>query len=400
MPLKLLLLTHRVPFPLNDGGAMGVHYFVDGYLKQGVDIALLSMNTTKHFVAKENMPALFTNLRIFKTIEVDNAIKIGAALKNIFSSKSYNTQRFESVAFENALVEILQKNTFDIVQIDNIYLESYIPVIRKFSRAKLVCRIHNIEHLIWQRLADNKGKSIKKWYLNLLAKRLKRVELKALQNVDAWLSINKKEEQTLGDLGIKTNCYYMPFGIDIQSIAKKNIQLQDQTIFHLGSLDWQPNLEGVAWFINEVWPLIEQKNGAVQLHIAGKNMPKYLLENKMHNVIIHGNVPDATAFMQTYHTLIVPLLSGAGVRIKILEALSLGKHIVSTSLGADGIDVTHQKNILLADTPQDFSNAILQIMEGQHLQLGQEAQKLAMLAYNKTDLFFNLKKYLENFAKA
>jgi polysaccharide biosynthesis protein PslH len=400
MAIKLLLLTHRIPFPLNDGGAMGVHYFINGYVQQGIDLSVLSMNTTKHFVPENKWPASYKNLSMFKAIKIDNTVQIADAFKNIFSTKSYNTQRFESIEFKNALIEILQTHEFDFIQLDNIYLESYIEVIRKYSKAKMICRIHNLEHLIWQRLADNKIRSLKKMYLNILAKRLKRVELQALQRVDILLTINKQEENLLKALGVQTSCFYMPFGIDINNIPKKNIQMQEQTIFHLGSLDWQPNLEGIEWFLNEVWPLVESQNGAVQLHIGGKNMPKFLLDNSMHNVIIHPSVPDATAFMQTYHTLIVPLLSGAGIRIKILEALSLGKHIVSTSLGANGIDIEHKKNILIADTAADFANAIIQIMQGVHPNLGKQANLLARNNYDSTQLFYNLSNFLHSIAQA
>ncbi len=400
MPLKVLLITHRIPFPLNDGGAMGVHYFIDGYLQQGVELSVLSMNTTKHFVPESKWPVIYKKLRLFKAVPIDNEVKLWGAFKNIFSKKSYNTQRFESVTFNQALIDILQSNSYDYVQIDNIYLESYIDTIRKYAKAKLICRIHNIEHLIWQRLADNKSKSVKKMYLQLLAKRLKRVELQALAKVDLLLTINKQEENTLKALGVNSKTYYMPFGIDIDGLVKRNIQMQAQSIFHIGSLDWQPNLEGVAWFLNEVWPLVEIKNGAIQLHIAGKNMPAAMQEKKIHNVIMHGSVPDATAFMQTYHTLIVPLLSGAGIRVKILEALSLGKHIVSTSIGAQGIDAVHGKHILIADTPQAFANAILEIMQGQHISIGSNAYNLAMTHYNKANLFTQLNNYLIQSAKA
>ncbi len=397
MALKILLLTHRIPFPLNDGGAMGVHYFIDGYLQQQVSLSVLSMNTTKHFVPEKKWPSLYNNLNFFKAVPIDNKVKLLGAFKNLFSTKSYNTQRFESKAYLEALENILREHTFDIVQIDNIYLESYISTIRNLTKAKIICRIHNIEYLIWQRLADNQAKGLKKYYLQLLANRLKIVELNALKQVDLLLTINKDEQHFLKAQGIETLAYYMPFGIDSSSLQMRNVQLQAQTIFHIGSMDWKPNLEGLAWFMNKVWPLVEEKNGAVQLHIAGKNMPEYLLQNNMHNVKAHGMVPEATAFMQTYHTLIVPLLSGAGVRVKILEAISLGKHIVSTSIGASGLDLTHQKNILIADTPQAFADAIIQIMQGNYPHLGKEAKAIANSQYNKPLLFKNLIDYFEHF---
>ena len=138
--MRILVLLNRIPYPLNDGGAIGTYHFVKGYADAGCEVCCLAMNTTKHYVAMENTADAFKGLAQFITIPVDNSIKPLAALQNLFTAKSYVIERFESEEYERALVQLLQKNTFDIVHIDGLPPCLYIETIRRYSTAKIVQR--------------------------------------------------------------------------------------------------------------------------------------------------------------------------------------------------------------------------------------------------------------------
>ncbi|MEM9259965.1 MAG: glycosyltransferase family 4 protein, partial [Bacteroidota bacterium] len=126
----------------------------------------------------------------------------------------------------------------------------------------------------------------------------------------------------------------------------------------IGSLDWLPNLEGLQWFLTDVWPLISQRFPDLKFHVAGRNMPPAIAQLRMKNVIIHGEVESSCDFVAAHSISIVPLLSGGGMRAKILEAMSLARVVISTSVGLEGINAKHRRDLFVADTPEQFVDAI------------------------------------------
>jgi polysaccharide biosynthesis protein PslH len=393
MSLKILMLTHRVPFPLNDGGAMGVHYIIEGFINQGAQLGLLSLNTNKHFVETSSLNGVFQKLSFFKTININTDLKIADAFLNLFSNKSYHVERFISEAFETQLIEILNNQDFDFVYVDNIYLGNYLSTIKQFSNAKIIIRIHNIEHIIWENLANNETHFLKKKYLQLLAHRLKKQELEFLNQSNLLFTINRNDAKILKKISVIPASYLLPYGITSQNNIALQAPKHYNTIAFLASMDWLPNQEALDWFLKNVWPLLHNEN--IQLHIAGKNMPQKYFMVQVANITNHGQIEDATAFLNTYNIVIVPLQSGAGIRVKILQAMALGKNIVSTTIGASGLDYTNNNNIFIADTPQDFAAAIKKVLTLPDINTA--AVSLIKNNYNSDDIFKNAFKFLNTF---
>ena len=146
------------------------------------------------------------------------------------------------------------------------------------------------------------------------------------------------------------------FGIDIEDYqADDNYMPSDiPELFHIGSMNWLPNIEGIEWFIENVWPLIIEQYPSITFTIAGRNIPNQFYAKNIKNFKVEGEVPDAKQFMLSKDIMIVPLLSGSGIRIKIIEGMALGKTIITTSIGAEGLDINDGVNILIANTPQEF----------------------------------------------
>jgi glycosyltransferase involved in cell wall biosynthesis len=123
-------------------------------------------------------------------------------------------------------------------------------------------------------------------------------------------------------------------------------------------MNWVPNEEGIRWFLTEVWPLLHKDLKDLNLYLAGREMPDWLTNLSLQNVIVLGEVKDAAEFIRSKAICIAPLLSGSGIRVKIIESMALGKAVVSTTVGAEGINYTHGSNILIADSPQDFYHSV------------------------------------------
>lgn len=390
--MEILQLTNRVPFPLNDGGNIGVMYYTRGFLQAGVQLSMLAMNTSRHSVATDSLPPIFGQLKHFITIPVNNDIRPLAALKSLLSGRSYNVDRFISKAFTQALIDLLQQEKFDIVQLEGLYLVPYIPTIRKYSKAKISIRQHNVEYRIWERLATGMPSGIKKWYISQLARQLKKFEIEHLNDYDLILPISRQEEQTFRLLGTTTEMMLHPFGIEVATLQYCPAFSPPISLYHIGAMDWQPNQESVNWLLDKVWPLVQRQLPQTKLYLAGRNMPPYYLQHNWDNVIIVGEVPDAAAFEQDKSILLVPLLSGGGVRIKIFQGMAMGKAVITTTVGLEGINARDNVEVCVADEHEIFAQKIIELVQDPEKirAIGAAARSLIQSTYDQERLIQQL----------
>jgi polysaccharide biosynthesis protein PslH len=361
--MKILQLCKKFPYPLKDGESIAVTYLSKALASKGCEITLLAMNTTKHFVDPESIPESFNHYKEIVFTSLDNRVKPFNALLNLFSDKSYHVSRFVSKEFELKLIELLQNNSFDVIQLETLYLASYIDVIREHSDAIIALRAHNIEFEIWERITENTTFPVKKWYLSHLTKKLKKFELEKLNDYDYIISVSERDLKKFKQLGYKNGAMASPIGLEVENYKLLDKMPMSNSICFIGALDWLPNIEGLNWFLKQVWPVLYQENPDLSFHVAGRNTPENLLTLNMPGVKIHGEVPDAVEFIGNYQMMVVPLFSGSGMRVKILEGMALGKPIVTTSLGKEGINANHDEHLIVADDASAFIKEIKNLLQ-------------------------------------
>ncbi len=376
--MRILQLCNKFPYPLKDGAAIASTYLAKAYAELGHEVTLLSMNTSKHWFDTASLPKDFAHYETIHTIFVDNRIRPIPAFFNLFSEKSYHVERFVDASFSLKLKEILQHKYFDVVQLESLYLTPYIPVIREFApESQVVLRAHNVEHEIWERVADNSN-PLKKWYLNQITPRLKDYETIRLNDCDLVVGITERDVAAFRSMGLRQPATVAPIGLDTRDYQPDNSSFKlPLSLSFIGSLDWMPNQEGLLWFLNEVWtPFLAPNFPELTFHIGGRTAPRWLRELKMERVIFHGEVPCAHQFLNQHSVMVVPLLSGGGMRAKILEGMAVGKVVVSTRLGMEGIDATDREECLLADSPEAWLEAIqwCQQQGEQLLSMGQKGR--------------------------
>lgn len=392
--MKILQLCSRIPFPLKDGGAIAMYNMALGLSKQAAKFSLFSLNTSKHFVPSEDISFSLPFIDDIKWVYVDNRIKPFAALLNLFGSTSYHAERFMLETAENTIKEMLLAETYDIIQLEGIYMANYLPIIRKYSKAKVVLRAHNIEHQIWERLAEN-AFGLKKWYLKVLTKRLKEFEIKNALQVDAITAITKQDAVYFKSVGCTCPIFVSPAGLVLDKFKQDNSSKEQMSIFHLGSLDWMPNREGVQWFLDEVWPDLHKKSPDLKFYIAGRNMPDDFIQQEYPNVKVLGEVEDAVSFMNSKNIMVVPLFSGSGMRVKIIEGMALGKVVIATPIGAEGLEVENGKHLYIASTPTQFVDHIVACLNNLVIcnEIGNSARELIADKYDNTRLTNQLLKH-------
>jgi polysaccharide biosynthesis protein PslH len=266
-------------------------------------------------------------------------------------------------------------------------VSAYVPAIRKVSTGKIVLRSHNIEYKLWKRNAEVASNPLKKVYFSFLAERLKKYEEESLHSYDAVAAITKEDAQWFIDNKFGKPLKVIPFGIDFNKVVtEKKVDTEKYSVFHIGAMDWQPNLDGLNWFLNDIWNKVSKAYPDIKLYLAGRKMPEEIIKMSKANIIVIGEVEDAHEFMMSKGLMIVPLLSGGGMRVKIIEGMALGKVIITTTLGAEGINYKNGENILIADTPEEFVNCVISYLESSdHLNsIGKKAKLVAEQQYNNS----------------
>ncbi|WMJ75100.1 glycosyltransferase family 4 protein [Cytophagaceae bacterium ABcell3] len=395
--MKILQITNRIPYPLDDGGNIAT-YSVTKYLNRfGHEVTMASMNTKKHF----QDPEVMSSVCDIRAMYWPAPITFLGMFLGLFKKMPYNVWRFMSKEFSGLLVKLLAEKKFDIIQLEGSYMLLYADLLKQHTAAPVILRSHNIEYQIWGRYADSEGNNLlKKFYLKHLSKQIKHFELQYLHKADGIIAITDQDAEFYRQAGYKKELTVISAGVDMDfvDVVGQKKPIPDSVCF-LGSLEWMPNAQGLDWFIEHVWPVIRRFKPHAQLHIAGKNPPERYKNLKGNGIFFHGMVPDAADFVSTYQIVIVPLFSGGGMRLKIVEAMALGKCIVSTPVGAEGIDAAHDKQILLADNAKDFQKNILCLMEepSRYNRVADNAVSLARSKYDWEILVRQFEKFYFKF---
>ena len=345
---KVLILAHKPPYPKMDGGCIAISQILEAFLDLKVTVSFLCFETQKHPSDQIKNQAQFQ----YKSIPINTELSHWDAIKNIGTKSSYFLARFKHSLFKNELINTLQSNTFDLIIFESLFTSNYIDTVRKYSSAKIVYRSHNIEHKIWETQIRRGKNVVRKTYLKFQIKRLKNEEIQFWNKVDHISSISEKDSAI-----IKQHCPVKTETLGLYCKPKKLVHKNsgnETDFFHIGAMDWLPNQYGLAWLLENVWSTFTAKQPSTKLHIAGRGMSKELTNLKAVGVINNGEVADATIFMNTHKIMLVPLFSGSGIRVKIMEGMALGKCIITTSLGAEGISITNKENILIANTKEAF----------------------------------------------
>lgn len=398
-PLRILILLNRIPWPLNDGGAIGAYNFVKGYAEAGCEVTMLAMNTTKHFVQPETIGAQFNKYGKVHTVTIDNRLKPAGALKSLLNGSSYVISRFVTNEYNQALLQLLQQHTYDVVHVDGLPPAAYIPTIRAHSKARISMRAHNVEHGIWQRVAAQEANPLKKLYISLEAKRLQQFESNAAAQCDVVMAISREDETALKALNPAIKTIVVPAGMDVNDI-RENSNFSATDLCFIGAFDWMPNLQGIEWFHREVWPALSTNFPAINFLIAGKKMPESIKKLGDSRFVTVGEVPAAKAFMLEHGIMIVPIVSGSGIRIKILEGMALGKCIIATPIAAEGLGLTDGENILIAETAADFIRQLNRCLTDASFapRIGAAAHSFAYNTYRNRSIFHNLITYYRTLA--
>jgi glycosyltransferase involved in cell wall biosynthesis len=378
--MKILQLCLKPPLPARDGGCIAMNNITQGLLAAGHRVKVLTIFTHKHDLNPELMPEAYLEQTGIEGVFIDTKINAIDAYSSFITSDSYNISRFFSTDFDIRLAKLLRKEDFDIIHLESLFMTPYVGTIRRLCTTPIVLRSHNIEYVIWEKIAAGTRNPIRRMYLKYLTKKLKHYELSMLDEVSGIAAISDEDRRRMLALGIKKPIRTVPFGVDLTGYPFDEHASAELALFHLGAMDWGPNLEGILWFLRTIWPSIHSKYPKLKMYLAGRNMSDEIERMNLPNVVVVGEVEHAITFMQSKAIMVVPLLSAGGIRVKIIEGLALGRAVISTTLGAEGLDCQDGEQILLADRLEEWLKAIDRLMNDpdEIRRLGMNGRKHAM----------------------
>ncbi len=376
--MKIVYISNKPIYPLLDGGCIAMNQFLKCLLTAGFDVKHFTLSTQKHPFSADQYPEKLSSIIRPETIKIDTRIKPIKALTYLVKNGSYNIDRFTDSTFKKLISEYISTNKIDVIILESIYLAGYISTIRKYSTAKIIVRTHNVEYLIWERLAKNENSFIKRLYFKKLAKDLKKTELKYLHVVDGLACISRDDKLIFQENGIKTPISTIFVAIEKQ---EKSIDYITDSFYHIGSMNWSPNVEAVNWLVTSIFPAIRKELPNAKLYIAGSFMPKEFVTDATKGIEVVGFVDNVSDFMTTKGIMLAPLKSGSGVRIKILEGMSFGVPIITTKIGAEGINGQNGTDLFIAKNETEFIQAAISLSNSKE---------------KRASLGSNAKQYIEN----
>jgi glycosyltransferase involved in cell wall biosynthesis len=391
--LRILYLAQLVPYPPDAGAKVRIYYTLR-YLARQHEVTLLA------FSRPDDSPEAIQHLSKFCTAvhTVPITRSLGSNITNLIFSlldrQPFIIRRDFLPAMMCKVDELLSplplgeglgvRAAFDALHADQIYMIQYALRAKKLplsAQPLLVVDKHNVDYLIFQRLATGEKSPFKRLLYQREWRHLQRFEAAALAQFDQVVTVTDEDRQILEELiNLSTfqpahlpTFHTIPICVDTEAIPPVISQAGAQDVLYLGGLLWPPNVEGVLWFARQVWPLVQQQVPHATFTIAGKNPPPSIqalatsdfqpsnlnLEPKIH---VTGYVPDPQPYLENAAVFIVPLFSGSGMRVKIVDAWRWGLPVVSTSIGAEGIQYQDGENILIADDPQSFAGAVIRLL--------------------------------------
>jgi glycosyltransferase involved in cell wall biosynthesis len=379
---SVLLLTQVLPYP-PDSGPKVKTWNVLKYLAQHHEVTLVS------FVRGDqsaDIKHLQPYCKAIHTIEMKRSKwKDGVAmLRSFLTGQPWMMVRDDRTDMRELIDKLRNDQHFDIAHADQTNMAQYAE---RVKCAHKVLDAHNALWLLYKRLSKTMTSSAQKLLLMRDWRLLKKYEGRICREFDGLLAVSAEDHAALEEAaGQKLESVVVPIAVDTDEVAYVQRSKDANHILHIGTMYWPPNIDGIKWFVQEVYPLIRAKRPTAQFDVVGARPPQDLtaLNAQGLGINVTGYVEDPLPYLQEAGLMVVPLRAGGGMRVKILNALSQGLPIVTTTIGCEGIAVKHGEHVLIADTPEDFAYSVLMLLENKLLadELGQKGRALIQGTYD------------------
>jgi glycosyltransferase involved in cell wall biosynthesis len=378
--MKLVWLSHFIPFPARGGNAQRSFNLIR-QASNSYDITLVALNLfdepcEKLVSYKQELECVCKNVEIWNLpyrwrgskwwaeLLLSPLFSVPFSCRALFSPTNY--QRWK---------EILREHPEALFHFDSIDLALFGTNMKGYHK---VLNHHNCESAMAYRRAHREPNRIKRTYLSMQAYKLARLESSICGEFDVNVAVSDQDAELLRTQAPTAHFHTVENGVDIDYFVPANVPEEPHSLIFTGSLDWYPNISGIRFFVNDVWPLVKESFPNARLKIAGKNPPNEILQwhEIDSSISVIPNPQDVRPLIAQSAVFVCPILEGGGTRLKILDAMAMAKPVISTTIGREGLRVAHKENMLTADAPSEFADRVSQLFRDDHLrkQLGNAAR--------------------------
>jgi glycosyltransferase involved in cell wall biosynthesis len=292
---------------------------------------------------------------------------------------------------EAAFERLLSERPFDLVQVES----SQMALSRSSNRIPFILDEHNIEYLLLRRLAEVESSPDRKAFGYVEAAKVRREEVQAWRHCDGAVFTSEADMGVMRAAFPEKPACVVPNGVDDEYFSPTDDEPEPSTVVFTGSINYRPNTDAVAYFIKEVMPRLLRVKPSARFVVVGQGAPDSLLRLADGNVEFTGSVPDVRPYIARAAVVIAPLRVGSGTRLKILEALAMGKPVVTTTIGCEGLSVIDGEHLMVADDPQPFAEAVARLMSDRKLatELGRSGRTLIERDYSWSVVIQHLERF-------
>jgi len=381
--MKVLVIDEWIPWPLESGKKIRTFNLISRLAKKHEIIYLSYVSLPEEYDKVKIME--MNGIRVLPVVD-KRTVKwtpmfYVEVLRNFISQDPFSSQYHIRKEYIEQLQSFLEQEKPDLVHCE---WTNYAPYLRYVHNIPCVISSHNVESDIWRRLGQSGSNTIKRIIGNNQAKKIERLERYWYPKVEQCIAVSPEDKKTIESYGAKVAL--VDNGVDLEYYSKSSMEIDVNSIVFTASFDTFSNQDGAEYFVQRIYPIIKENRPNIDIWLVGKDPTDKIRSFSRQNPHIHvtGTVEDVRQYIARSILCVVPLRIGGGSRLKILEALAMKKAVISTTIGAEGLKITHGKNILLADTPDVFAQSVLDCLEQDSLRnsLAEEGYELVAKNYD------------------
>jgi glycosyltransferase involved in cell wall biosynthesis len=356
--MKILFIAPKIPWPATDGARIAIYELIRHLTARGHQAALLgfgNQGSAEEFRAR-------AGLIWAKAIPHNTSTNYMNAALALLSPTPYTASKYRSGAMTAAVRAAFNEERFDLVQLEGTHMAHYLGLAQGLG-VQVILRLHNVESALAARYARTAAFPLNV-YVQDQARRMRAFEVRACRQADLCLAITREDADRILKLAPDASVAVSPAGVDLERYYPQPMSEEPGTLVFVGALDWPPNADAIRWFRTKVWPRIAQEEPTARWIVVGKSPPADILHwpEEDRNIEVTGYVDDVRPDLLRASVVIVPLRSGGGMRLKILEAMAAGKTVVSTPMGAEGISARSGEEIVLAGADRSFGVEVVRLL--------------------------------------
>lgn len=378
--MKILILSARLPYPHNTGAKIRAFQLMKALaLRHEVTLLTFYGDTSeeRHFGVFDNMGIKLVPLLNKK---IDAAVGLSEVTNSFFSGLPFTVTKYLDKRMSIAFNELFPR--YDVIHCEHMHMAQYLTNMPSKVR---VLDAHNVEAQIAERLIKIETNPIKRALLSWNHKAMLRYEKNICATFDLTLAVSEQDCACYSKSYHAKNAQVLENGVDLVFFHKAPVEsAASNKLVFVGMMGWMPNSDGVKYFVSEILPLIKNEFPDISVDLVGKDPPDDVVKlSEIPGVRVTGTVDDVRPYVWNALVYIVPLRFGGGTRLKILEAFAMHKPVVSTSLGCEGIACEHGKELIIADHPSEFANAVIKLLRDHTLRsvLSDNAAQLVEKTY-------------------